>query len=318
MRETYIDVAKCISMLLIIRIHTECTYETDIPYPIIAVPFFFFVSGFFDKSEKPWRLWIKKYAYSLLFPAFIWSLITFLFVSLLTVIKNCNFEDVKLPISIYAPFIGNGVTWFLVALFWVKVFVGVIERIFPTRLKWRNVIVYVSVVLGCWGLAGINMPLLLDEGLAALPFYFLGKIIYPSIKKLCACNLMVIICFIVSFVMLWSSFPSAVISFSAVYYNKLFYPLFCFIIIVSFLPFLKLSLILKDSHLLSEYGQHTLGVLVLHPLFLHFFAVIFKRIFEHGSFEWYFAFCIAFVVTIFICFRLSKYLSEKYPLLLGK
>lgn len=45
-RDEFVDVAKGIAMLLVVRIHTEVFGVINAPYPVIAVPFFFFISGF--------------------------------------------------------------------------------------------------------------------------------------------------------------------------------------------------------------------------------------------------------------------------------
>lgn len=318
MRVAYIDIAKGLSMIMIVRIHTECAYEMSLPYPIIAVPFFFFLSGFFDKSERPWRMWLKKNAYSLLVPAFIWSLLTWIFVSLLSFCKNGYLEKFEIPYSILLPFIGNGVTWFLVALFWAKVLVGLFERLFSKNFRFRKWLMYICVVSLCWGLAGIDLPLMIDEGLAALPFYLLGKNLYPKTKQICANNIIVITCVLLSFVMLCSLFPAAVISYNTKCYSILLYPLFCFIIICSFFPMLRLSMFWERCTWLSEFGQHTLGVLVIHPLFLHLSAVVLNRIFVRGTAEWFCGFITAFIVTIIASYYFAKLISAKFPFLLGK
>lgn len=318
MRETYIDIAKGISMIMIVRIHTECTYEMNLPYPIIAVPFFFFSSGFFDKSERPWRTWLKKNTYSLLVPAIIWSLITWVFVTLLSVVKNGNIDEVAIPFTVYSPFIGNGVTWFLVALFFTKVLVGILERTFPKDIKLRKWLMYISVACLCWILAGIDLPLMIDEGLAALPFYLLGKNLYPQIKQICENDMFVVMCALSSFVMLLPVFPAAVISYNAECNSIFLYPFFCLIIICSFPPLLRLCVFFEKCTWLSEFGQHTLGVLVIHPLILHLFAVVLNRIFVRGTTEWLIGFIIAFVVTIITSFYFAKLIGVKLPFLLGK
>lgn len=318
MRVTYVDIAKGISMIMIVRIHTECAYEMNLPYPIIAVPFFFFLSGFFDKSERPWRMWLRKNAYSLLIPAFIWSLITWIFCMALSIVKSGNIDDVTISFSLYSPFIGSGVTWFFVALFWAKVLIGIFERLFTKDVKFRKWIMYVCVVALCWRLAGIDMPLMIDEGFAALPFYLLGKNLYPQIKLICANNLFVIICVLLSFVMLLPMFPAAVISYNTECNSILQYPFFCFIIICSFSPLLRLCMFFEKCIWLSEFGQHTLGVLVIHPLCLHLFAVVLNRTFVIGTVEWFIGFIIAFFVTIIMSFYLARFISIKCPLLLGK
>lgn len=311
MRDTYIDIAKGISMLMIVRIHTEGAYEMHIPYPVIAVPFFFFVSGFFDKGERPWGTWLKKNAYSLLVPAVIWSLITWGVVASLSVMKSGNLNEISFPV------IGGGVTWFLVALFVAKILVGIIERIVPVGLKYRQWLMYGCVFAICWTLAGINLPLMIDEGLTALPFYLLGKVLYPRIKQLCGFTWLVIAGFIIAFMMLWPPFPAAVISFNSFSDDIRLYPLFCFVIICAFIPLLRLCMLIK-SNWLSDFGQNTLGVLVLHPLILHVSAVVLNRAFVKGSVVWMICFSIAYVVAVVLSYYATKLIVKKCPVLLGR
>ena len=51
-RDTYVDVAKGIGILLIISIHTEVFGVMGYPLSFIAVPVFFFMSGFYDRAER--------------------------------------------------------------------------------------------------------------------------------------------------------------------------------------------------------------------------------------------------------------------------
>ena len=56
-RDNFVDVAKGIGILLIVCIHTEVFVVIGMPLTFIAVPVFFFMSGFYDRSEKPISKW---------------------------------------------------------------------------------------------------------------------------------------------------------------------------------------------------------------------------------------------------------------------
>ena len=60
-RDTYVDIAKGIAILLVVRIHTEVFAVLPAPYPIVAVPLFFFLSGFYDNTNKHIVEEIKDY-----------------------------------------------------------------------------------------------------------------------------------------------------------------------------------------------------------------------------------------------------------------
>jgi fucose 4-O-acetylase-like acetyltransferase len=48
-------------------------------FTFIAVPMFFFMSGFYDRTEKSMNEWLPKTANRLIRPAFIWIIIGNLF-----------------------------------------------------------------------------------------------------------------------------------------------------------------------------------------------------------------------------------------------
>ena len=71
-RDVYVDVAKGLCMLLIICIHTEVFCVIGLRFTFIAVPMFFFMSGFYDRSERPMLDWLPRTAQRLVMPALIW------------------------------------------------------------------------------------------------------------------------------------------------------------------------------------------------------------------------------------------------------
>jgi fucose 4-O-acetylase-like acetyltransferase len=52
MRDTYVDVAKGVLILLIVSIHAEVFSVIGTPFSFIAVPMFFFMSGFYDHKHS--------------------------------------------------------------------------------------------------------------------------------------------------------------------------------------------------------------------------------------------------------------------------
>ena len=74
-RDTYIDIAKGLCMMLIICIHTEVFGVIGMPLTFIAVPMFFFMSGLYDRSEKKITNWLPKSLRTLILPGIIWILI---------------------------------------------------------------------------------------------------------------------------------------------------------------------------------------------------------------------------------------------------
>ena len=172
-RDSFVDVSKGIGMLMIIRIHTEVFDTLSLPYPIIAVPLFFFLSGFYDNSDKPIRIWLPKSFARLVAVGITWCLIKFVYLSLLRYVKD---GTVHYEFSLMNP-VFVGVEWFLFALFYAKLATWAIHR--SSVRKW---FVLFALVLMGGIISRMDLPLFIDEGMGALPFYYAGYVLYPYIK----------------------------------------------------------------------------------------------------------------------------------------
>lgn len=318
MRDNFVDIAKSIAIIAVVRIHTECMGYMHIPYPVIAVPLFFFLSGFYDRSEKSIREWGIKAFYSLIVTAAIWSTITWGFHTISNSLKDHFFSLDSIPFSIYKPFIGNGVTWFLVALFNAKILLWIIINIcnHATKNKKRQTIMAgtLSICLGTFS-SIFNLPCLLDEGMAALPFYFAGKIFYPHIKDIIRNKSLIIIGLFILCLMPCRWFPYVLIVMGN-------HPFFLYIpfyiaILLSFVPVLSLCTFLGRHTWLAKVGRESLGIMVIHPILLHSSAVVLNRLLDKGSTLWCACFSVAFIFVCILSYLLSKYIRKHYPILLG-
>ncbi len=87
-RDRRVDVAKGIAILLIVAIHTEVFGKIGNPLAFIAVPVFFFMSGFYDRSERGWNVWLPKALKTLIFPAVVWVVLVTAYIQLLGYLKD--------------------------------------------------------------------------------------------------------------------------------------------------------------------------------------------------------------------------------------
>lgn len=176
-RDTYVDVAKGIGIMLIVSIHTEVFGVMGYPLSFIAVPVFFLMSGFYDRSERNIGQWFPKSLRTLILPAIIWILIATAYIKLLGYVKDRSWGEN--PFSLYSMTGDNGPAWFLFALLYTKVLTwGLIKLKIPKFVLWGS-----SLLIGYAGM-NINIPLLFDEGCAALPLYVTGKLAYPYLRKI--------------------------------------------------------------------------------------------------------------------------------------
>lgn len=309
-RDTYVDVAKGIGIMLIVTIHTEVFGVMGYPLSFLAVPVFFFMSGFYDRSERPFSQWFTKSLRTLILPAIIWVLVVTAYIKLLGYAKDRSWGEN--PFSLYNMTGGNGPAWFLFALLYAKVLIwGLMKIKMPKFVLWGG-----SLLIGYAGM-NINMPFLLDEGCAALPLYVTGKLSYPYLREIMENKGLLVAGIIALCLYLWHlvSFmivPQSNGNFTPYYLVALGLMLLCFV------PFLFISEKLQSQKWLVSLGQHSLGIMLLHAPMCHTAAVILNRVFEPASLYWIVSFLIAYVGIVWISY-LSTILIERYvPLLLGK
>ncbi len=126
-RDRYVDVAKGIAMLLIVSIHTEGFGVFGYPLAFVAVPIFFFMSGFYDRSERDFMVWLPKALRTLILPAVVWIVVATLYAQLLGYAKDMSWGD--LPFDWYNIAGSNGPAWFLFALLYAKMMVWAMLKV---------------------------------------------------------------------------------------------------------------------------------------------------------------------------------------------
>lgn len=309
-RDTYVDVAKGIGIMLIVTIHTEVFGVMGYPLSFLAVPVFFFMSGFYDRSERPVSQWFTKSLRTLILPAIIWVLVVTAYIKLLGYAKDRSWGDN--PFNLFNMVGYNGPAWFLFALLYAKMLTwGLIKTKLPKFAIWGG-----SLLIGYAGM-NINMPLLFDEGCAALPLYVTGKLAYPYLREIMENKGLLVAGIIALCLYLWHLVSFTIVpqsngNFTPYYLAALGLMLLCFI------PFLVISEKLQNQKWLVSLGQHSLGIMLLHAPMCHTAAVILNRVFEPASLYWIVSFLIAYVGIVWISY-LSTILIERYvPLLLGK
>lgn len=309
-RDTYVDVAKAIGILLIVSIHTEVFGKFGYPLSFIAVPVFFLMSGFYDRSERNIGQWFPKSLRTLILPAIIWILIATAYIKLLGYVKDRSWGEN--PFSLYSMTGDNGPAWFLFALLYTKVLTwGLIKLKIPKFVLWGS-----SLLIGYAGM-NINMPLLFDEGCAALPLYVTGKLACPYLRKIMENKGLLVAGIIALCLYLWHlvSFmivPQSNGNFSPYYLAALGLMLLCFI------PFLFISEKLQNQKWLVSIGQHSLEIMLLHAPMCHTAAVILNRVFEPASLYWIVSFLIAYVCIVFVSYWGTVLIERYIPIMLGK
>ena len=310
-RDNFVDIAKGIGILLIVCIHTEVFGVIGMPLTFIAVPIFFFMSGFYDRSEKkPISKWLPKAIRTLVLPAVIWVLIVTGYIQFLGYLKDNNWGNS--PFDWYNINGDNGPAWFLYALLYAKLLTWIMVK---SRLP-KIIIGGASLLVGYLGIK-INLPLFFDEGCVAFPLYITGKYMYPYLSKILSNIYLVVlgVAALGAFVLHKVSFTIVPIS------NGDYSPSYLLavgLLVLCFLPCLWLSAKCVKFSWLSHIGQASLGIMLLHAPMCHTAAVVLNRVFEVGTSIWIMCFLLMYIVIVILSYSLTKIIEKYCPILLGK
>ncbi len=163
----FLDYARVIALFLVVFAHLFPT-ESNIKLYIYAfhMPFFFFISGYLHKNEGLTSV-INKMVKKMIIPFLIFILIGYIF---------CCFLKFKMAIPYFIgsckgilfgrSIIANDVIWFLIAMFWVRIFGNTIIR---KPIFWCGYLI--TFTLFC--IFKINY-LFIGSSLMAIPFYMAG------------------------------------------------------------------------------------------------------------------------------------------------
>ncbi len=189
-RNTSIDVAKGITMLLVIWKHVcnnlpvaECFGTFNGFIGTMYMPCFFLLSGYFLKQEA-FGSFVRKKIQTLLWPFIFTYLLSFVIAILVDnlmpgVMKN----EVNIMNVFYSRNFTNGPIWFLSALFMAMIVVYWINRL--PRESYRIVAAVVVGTLGYyWNrLFCFRLPMFFDTGLTAVLFVYAGRWIKQLTEK---------------------------------------------------------------------------------------------------------------------------------------
>jgi len=288
-----IDIAKCITIFLVVWGHTFPNSELLGNPPVLAkvlysahMPLFFFLSGMSISTKplsdlKQWRYFLRKDILTIALPYVIWALI------------YCKFSYTNFGWILYGSWQALGkvetVTslWFLSCLFIAKIIVQIVINILSNRNK-NNRLTYILVGSALF-LVGYFMPRLeigypwcLDVAFEAAGCILLGialkdEVIKLAVQKGYVLIGLIIICsaiFALLVNILGEDFGVVMMCKNA-YPSPIFALLFAILGSIVILVFSMLLKRIADEWLpklnfssLSYIGQHTLGILLLHKPFL--------------------------------------------------
>lgn len=190
-RIQFVDTAKDICILLVVMYHAGLV-DNDTPcLSMLRMPFYFTLSGLFFKDYGGFRTILKK-VNKLLVPFVFFYTLSYLSFAAIRVMAG---QEVEIPFFAFVTSkeMVNVALWFLLALFWTNVCFLMIYKASTNRC----VTALLSLAVGgggmiCFDHYGVRLPLFIDSGIAAVPFYCLGymlkstDILYPNRYDRCA------------------------------------------------------------------------------------------------------------------------------------
>lgn len=186
-RIAYIDFMKCLCIMLIVMYHINHDFF-DALYPglnnalqAFRLPMYYFISGIFFKLYAGYGDFTRRKVNNILVPFVFFVTLAYL-VGLLEyavrMLVGADPIDVS-PIALVQPFYLRYWTvttplWFLLSLFWVNVIFYALQR--WIRPVWGVLLatLVLSVIGYMLGINKIQLPLMLDTSLVALPYFVLG------------------------------------------------------------------------------------------------------------------------------------------------
>lgn len=184
-RVNWIDWAKalCIYLVIIGHCHIDKTYDLCIQFIYsFHMPLFFILSGILSKNTLS-KTAITKDAKNLLIPYITFGCIIILFHALTSHhLLSVSFYLYSLKDLLYGMDAHIGPIWFLPALFFCKMICYMIQWV-----EKHSIILYyfLAITSTCFiyiiNQNKIDLPLFMDSGLCAVPFFFLGTKLLKSI-----------------------------------------------------------------------------------------------------------------------------------------
>ena len=316
-----IDIAKGITILLMVLGH--CHLQPDFKYLYLWIfsfhmPLFFFLSGYFFRQKSNKEL-IKTDLNKLVKP----YIQTAIFIcGFLLCFESPNAASIKL-IGFLMGVDGNkgamfqiadgwgGPIWFLLALFWCRLFYNLLHGICAKHEFVLSLIL--SVIAWQIGYRIINLPVCILVGITALMFYSAGH----NIRKIGLDRFKLWHYLLGIIIWLFSVFIGTYLNMAQYIFMK--FPLSIIVAVIGTITMLKFSTYIKGyaAIVLTFLGKHSLDILIAHTFamlrktVLQWFDIDFSNNMINDVYNIIFTAIIATVIISFKEYRLqTRYISK--------
>lgn len=325
-RISYIDTAKCISILLVVLWHYTSNANVEFwskpGLLIFRMPLFTFISGLFFKDNDSVLNFIKRKANSLLIPfAFFYLLISFLLANIAAV-KNFGWSAFKLEL-LWAFLLEKGFwdipLWFLWCLFLVNVVFYIICTIAKRKRNYYAFIIAISLIIcGTIGYScsywHINILANIDSAFSLVPFFGLGFLMnrYTNILKTTKFDKYSFVLAISLFILTYKLTYDYGFYYTNNFKVNAFILYFCGT--TGIMSVMCLAKVLSKVHLLSHIGRFSLVLLIIHmPLKITIFTIV-----DYFKLPGYLSLAVAMIIIILFDLSLIPLLNKYCPQLIGQ
>lgn len=173
-RLPYIDTAKGICILLVVLLHTALHSIIIDFLGLLLMPLFFTLSGMFYKDSDGIKITLLKQINKIIIPFCFFYIIGY---ATYVTIQILAHNEIEKPFTyiIYAKHgIPNGALWFLLALFWAKIFFMILRRVSKNDIFLGATSLFMAVGSLILFSGETKLPLFIDSAFIALPFLFFG------------------------------------------------------------------------------------------------------------------------------------------------
>lgn len=186
-RIAYIDFMKCLCIMLIVMYHIDHDFfnylapNLNNALQAFRLPMYYFISGIFFKRYSGFGDFTRRKVNNILVPFVFFVVLAYVMrVVEWTVRMAFGAEPIDVsPILLIEPFYlryweFSTPLWFLLSLFWVNIIFYVLRRYIKN--VWVLLLATMAISVAGYALASrkIELPLMFDSSLVALPFFVLG------------------------------------------------------------------------------------------------------------------------------------------------
>lgn len=309
-RINYIDVARGLGIFLVMIGHLDTGEVLHNLIYSFHMPFFFFLSGYLNKSTSDFKVLLYKKFKTLIVPYFFFGTLSIVIMLAIKIITNNPIEFKHLHdimrLSYYNgnPIPMNKVIWFLAVLFWVEIFNYLLKKI--------NVFIKIVVSCGIGYLLSfllvtndLRLPFGLDILPMALCFFLIGITSKLLVKRyLDKVNLIFVFLFTVLALLLINFKFTVHVDIMNLDYGNLLLLFICFVL--GTLSLISLSVLIKKNSIIEFYGRNSLVVLGVHLILIRLLNVLLDLF--NFNIVWYLQFLAVLIILYPIILFMNKYL----------